>query len=226
MASRSAGERPTLAASRSHTLDVSLLAEVRAFAARWEGPLHAIVHNAGVMPPERGETSEGHELTLATHVLGPHLLTKRLPARPLDLGLLGRHVRPEARHRRPRVPQGRVQARDGVRADQTHAGRARRGVGQARPGSPSARTRAGSTRRASPTRCRPSRSSRARSCARPSRARTRSCGWSRRRAGAPPGQFLHDRALRPEHYLPSTRESEQDRRTFWDAVEALSEASA
>ena len=46
----------------------------------WEGPLHAVVHNAGAMPPERGETREGNELTLATHVLGPHLLTKRLPA--------------------------------------------------------------------------------------------------------------------------------------------------
>ena len=32
------------------------------------------------MPPERVETAEGHELTLATHVLGPHELTKRLPA--------------------------------------------------------------------------------------------------------------------------------------------------
>ena len=45
-------------------------------------------------------------------------------------------------------------------------------------------------------------------------------------AAVPPGRFWQDRAPRPEHYLPSTRESEQDRRTFWDAVEALSEASA
>ena len=62
-----------------HALDVSLLAEVRAFADAWAGPLHAVVHNAGVMPPQRGETSEGHELTLATHVLGPHLLTRGCP---------------------------------------------------------------------------------------------------------------------------------------------------
>lgn len=40
--------------------------------------LHALVHNAGVMPPERTETPEGHELTLATHVLGPHILTHEL----------------------------------------------------------------------------------------------------------------------------------------------------
>ena len=43
--------------------------------------LHGIVHNAGVLPPERTETADGHELTLATHVLGPHLLTAEL--RPL-----------------------------------------------------------------------------------------------------------------------------------------------
>jgi NAD(P)-dependent dehydrogenase (short-subunit alcohol dehydrogenase family) len=36
------------------------------------------VHNAGVLPAERTETRDGHELTVATHVLGPHLLTHHL----------------------------------------------------------------------------------------------------------------------------------------------------
>jgi len=40
--------------------------------------LHGLVHNAGVLPPERTETADGHELTVATHVLGPHLLTAEL----------------------------------------------------------------------------------------------------------------------------------------------------
>jgi dehydrogenase/reductase SDR family member 12 len=40
--------------------------------------LHGLVHNAGVMPKERGETPQGHELQLATHVLGPQLMTDRL----------------------------------------------------------------------------------------------------------------------------------------------------
>ena len=40
--------------------------------------LHALVHNAGVLPPKRTTTEQGHELTLATHVLGPHLMTFRL----------------------------------------------------------------------------------------------------------------------------------------------------
>lgn len=43
--------------------------------------LHAIVHCAGVLPPERKETAQGHEMAFATHVLGPFLLTIGL--RPL-----------------------------------------------------------------------------------------------------------------------------------------------
>ena len=55
--------------------DVSLLADVRRYAASLAEPVHVLVHNAGVMPDERGETSEGNEVMLATHVLGPHLLS-------------------------------------------------------------------------------------------------------------------------------------------------------
>ena len=42
------------------------------------GPIHAIVHNAGLMPPERSESPQGHELTMAVHVLGPVLMTDLL----------------------------------------------------------------------------------------------------------------------------------------------------
>src|SRR4051812_30647462 len=59
-------------------LDVSSLAAVRAFTAAWDGPLDILVHNAGVLPPARTLTPEGHELALATHVLGPHRLTAGL----------------------------------------------------------------------------------------------------------------------------------------------------
>lgn len=61
--------------------DVSDLDSVRAYAADLGGrvgTLHAIVHDAGVMPPERSETAQGHELALATHVIGPLLLTELL----------------------------------------------------------------------------------------------------------------------------------------------------
>jgi NAD(P)-dependent dehydrogenase (short-subunit alcohol dehydrogenase family) len=62
----------------THVSDVSDLAGTAEFArdlAARVPKLHAIVHNAGVMPPQRTTTREGHELALATHVLGPHVLT-------------------------------------------------------------------------------------------------------------------------------------------------------
>ena len=43
-------------------------------------PLHALVHNAGALPAQRTESPDGHELTVAVHVLGPHVLTAALPA--------------------------------------------------------------------------------------------------------------------------------------------------
>lgn len=42
------------------------------------GPLDAIVHNAGTMPPKRSNSPQGHELSMALHVLGPVLLTELL----------------------------------------------------------------------------------------------------------------------------------------------------
>ncbi len=63
--------------------DVSDLDAVREFAADFSvrhpgAPVHGIVHNAGVLPAERATSAQGHELTLATHVLGPVLLTELL----------------------------------------------------------------------------------------------------------------------------------------------------
>jgi dehydrogenase/reductase SDR family protein 12 len=67
-----------------HRCDLSNLGSVRAFAAgflRANSRLDVLVNNAGVMPPERTQTEEGIELTFATNVLGPFLLTaKLLPA--------------------------------------------------------------------------------------------------------------------------------------------------
>ena len=63
------------------TCDVSDLAAVADwttdFASRVPA-LNGLVHNAGLMPKDRIVTREGHELQLATHVLGPHLMTERL----------------------------------------------------------------------------------------------------------------------------------------------------
>ena len=62
--------------------DVSDLDDVRRFADELDrgraGRLDVLVHNAGVMPPTRTESAQGHELTMAVHVLGPLLMTELL----------------------------------------------------------------------------------------------------------------------------------------------------
>ncbi len=51
-------------------LDLADRASVRAFAAAWEGPLHLLVANAGVMATPETRTPEGWELQFATNHLG------------------------------------------------------------------------------------------------------------------------------------------------------------
>jgi NAD(P)-dependent dehydrogenase (short-subunit alcohol dehydrogenase family) len=46
--------------------------------------LDVLVHNAGAMPPQRTESKQGHELTMALHVLGPVLMTELLRPRLTD----------------------------------------------------------------------------------------------------------------------------------------------
>jgi NAD(P)-dependent dehydrogenase (short-subunit alcohol dehydrogenase family) len=77
-----AGER--VAAGIDGTLDVRALdlsdqPSVRAFAAAWDGPLHILIDNAGVMAlPTLQHTSEGWELQLATNHLGHFTLATLL----------------------------------------------------------------------------------------------------------------------------------------------------
>jgi dehydrogenase/reductase SDR family protein 12 len=60
-------------------LDVGLMQSVRDFATRLDWPaIDVLIHNAGALLNERQQTSEGFEVTLATHVLGPYLLTNLL----------------------------------------------------------------------------------------------------------------------------------------------------
>ena len=61
------------------TLDLSDLGAIRRFARDLTvRTVDVLVHNAGVLPDTRADSPEGHELTLATHVLGPNLLTRLL----------------------------------------------------------------------------------------------------------------------------------------------------
>jgi NAD(P)-dependent dehydrogenase (short-subunit alcohol dehydrogenase family) len=51
-------------------LDLTDLASVNAFTTRWEGPLHILVNNAGVMTTPESYTPPGWELQFATNHLG------------------------------------------------------------------------------------------------------------------------------------------------------------
>ncbi len=64
-----------------HRCDVSDLDDVRRFASAFleqEPRLDVLVHNAGALPAERTESAQGHELTMATHLLGPVLMSDLL----------------------------------------------------------------------------------------------------------------------------------------------------
>lgn len=69
-----------------HRCDVADLDDVRRFAATDLPDLHAIVHNAGVMPATRTLTPQGHEQSMAVHVLGPVLMTELLRDRLTPAG--------------------------------------------------------------------------------------------------------------------------------------------
>ena len=218
--------------------DISSLAEVRSYASEFTGPLHVLIHNAGVMPAQRDESVDGHELTLATHVLGPHLLTRLLtPAlrqsgsgRVIwvssggmysqklnvdDLEYTRGGYRPTtayARTKRMQVvmaaqwaqrlaPDG---ATDGVVVHSMHPGWADTpGVAASLPGF---RRVTGPVLR------------------NPAQGADTTVWLS---AAAEPGQltgrFWHDRAIRPEHYLPWTREAPGDAERLFGLCDQLTD---
>ncbi|MEV7808094.1 SDR family NAD(P)-dependent oxidoreductase [Microbispora sp. NPDC088329] len=59
-------------------LDLADRASVASFAAGWEGPLHILVNNAGVMASPETRTPEGWELQFATNHLGHFALATAL----------------------------------------------------------------------------------------------------------------------------------------------------
>jgi NAD(P)-dependent dehydrogenase (short-subunit alcohol dehydrogenase family) len=66
----------TLRRAEAALLDTGALASIRAFVARWDRPLHALVHNAGIQETaDTTFTAEGVETTFAVNHLGPLALT-------------------------------------------------------------------------------------------------------------------------------------------------------
>ncbi len=58
--------------------DLSSRMSIQSLAASWTGPLHILVNNAAISPPNRLETTDGIELQFATNVLGYFWMTEFL----------------------------------------------------------------------------------------------------------------------------------------------------
>ncbi|GGX29309.1 putative short-chain dehydrogenase/reductase [Streptomyces malachitofuscus] len=65
-------------------LDLADLSSVREFAAGWNGPVHVLVNNAGVMMLPRQRTADGFEMQFGTNHLGHFALTNLLLPHVVD----------------------------------------------------------------------------------------------------------------------------------------------
>jgi NAD(P)-dependent dehydrogenase (short-subunit alcohol dehydrogenase family) len=203
--------------------DMSLLSSVRDLARRLrQRELHALVHNAGVITDRRIETAEGHEVTFATHVLGPHLLSRLLADRPpartvwvASGGMYAQRLDPEDIDRGGVAAYARTKRMQVVLAE----GWARRTPAPAvvhamHPGwvdTPGV------------THGLPTFHRLTRPILRTPAQGADTIAWLVA-AAAPAhstGGFWHDRRRRPTHYLRRTRETPSDRQALWAACERL-----
>lgn len=76
---------PARARVRISRLDLADLRSIAQFAADWDGPLHLLINNAGIVTGGLERTPQGLELQFATNYLGHFALTRRLH-RALRLG--------------------------------------------------------------------------------------------------------------------------------------------
>lgn len=212
--------------------DVSLLGAVREYAAGVDGPVHVLIHNAGVMPDERRETPEGNELMLATHVLGPHLLTALLrpaltaqaPSRVIWVSSGGMYGQPlrvdDLQYRegnyRPLTGYARTKRMQVVLAQEWARRLAGTGV-VVHAGHPGWVDTPGLSRWL------PRMKAATRPLLRNAQQGADTFVWL---AAAPEparssGLFWHDREPRPLHYTSRTKESAADREALWDACQRL-----
>jgi NAD(P)-dependent dehydrogenase (short-subunit alcohol dehydrogenase family) len=219
--------------------DLSRLRSVRRFCERFvaEAPrLDVLVNNAGVLTQERQLSDDGIELTLATNVVGPFLLTQLLapvlersaPSRIVNVSSGGMYTQRleiddlqsergdfhgptvYARSKRVQVVLSEMWAArlagTGVTVHSMHPGWA--DTGGIRSSLPRFH------RLARPLLRTPQQGS----------DTTVWLGAASEPADSS-GGFWHDRRRRPTHRLPGTRETEADRRRLWAACVALSSTS-
>ena len=219
-------------------VDMSSLDSIRAAVGRLTpGPVDVLVHNAGVLPDERIVTDDGTELTLATHVVGPFLLTRLL--RPnLEKSLHGRVIWVSSGGMYTRRlnlvdPNWEKRDYDGVVA-YAETKRAQvvlselwaerlRGCGvvvnSMHPGwadTPSVKSSLPLFHRIT------------RHILRTPAEGADTVVWlaASPRAREASGRFFFDREARRTHLLPFTREREEDRRALWDLCERLCREAA
>jgi NAD(P)-dependent dehydrogenase (short-subunit alcohol dehydrogenase family) len=78
-AARAVREQAETRKAHLAVVDMSDCSSIRRFVREFEPKVvDVLVHNAGVLPDERIESPDRVELTFATHVLGPYLLTQAL----------------------------------------------------------------------------------------------------------------------------------------------------
>jgi dehydrogenase/reductase SDR family member 12 len=220
--------------------DLSRLDSVRQFAERFtaEAPrLDVLVNNAGVLTQERECSADGIELTLATNVIGPFLLTQLLipmlersaPSRIVNVSSGGMYTQKlragdlqnehgdfdgptaYARTKRAEVVLSEMWAQrlagTGVRVHAMHPGWA---------DTPGVRSSLPRFYRAT------------RPLLRSPHQGADTIVWLG--AAAEPaetsGGFWHDRRRRPTHLLPGTRETEEERDRLWAECVALSSTHA
>lgn len=213
--------------------DVSSMSSVRRYASGFTGPLHVLIHNAGVMPDQRETTEEGNELTFATHVLGPHLLTTLLrpalaadpPARVIWVSSGGMYAQ--------RLPAGDLQMEaTAYRSTTAYARTKRMQVVLAEEWADRLRDDGIVVHSAHPgwvdtpgvSRWLPKFKAVTRPLLRTPEQGADTLVWLA--ASTVPlessGGFWHDRRLRPTHYLSRTREDSSERRMLWERCETLS----
>jgi len=215
--------------------DVSDLSAVRAFAADLTSRVRALdvlIHNAGVLPPARIETDDGHEATLATHVLGPVLLTESLlpilaksdDPRVILMSSGGMYTQSlpaqDPEYRKGRYSGATAYARTKRMQVALTPILARRWAAQhvsvysMHPGwvdTPGVAASLPEFRRLTGPILRT-----------PEQGADTAVWLAATNPAPPTGRFWHDRRPRPEHYLPLTRRGDRDREAVWQyCVEAI-----
>ena len=76
--SRATSDAPVIETAIAEMGDLAAVRSVCAEIAARHGAIDALVHNAGALLNQRTLSAQGHEQTIASHVLGPHLMTTLL----------------------------------------------------------------------------------------------------------------------------------------------------